>query len=159
MLILIKNILLGYKVCGKFNVNFKPYKRVNYSPASFQVDDNGYTIWCDITDRMFIPSLFHELAHCIDYKHTKFKRKIVVKLDHKRMIENLSMTDREYSQVLASEVRANKYAVRFLKSAGLWCIKYQEDLECAMTTYITYVDKLNIADFHYNIMKYLRGIK
>lgn len=158
MFTIIKNLILGYKVCKKFNVKFIPWRRVKYSCASFQVvDGKDYTIWCEVNNKMFIPSLFHELSHCIDYKHTKMKRKSSAVLDVEKIKSELDLSEEDYKRTLESEVRANRYALKFLKSTGMWCQDYQDDLEWAMTTYIKYVDKLSIADYHYNTMKYLRG--
>ena len=77
---LIKNLILGYKICRKYNITFYPWRRVSYSEASFQIKNGKYCIWADIRSQMFIPSLLHELAHCMDYKHTKFRNNINVKV-------------------------------------------------------------------------------
>lgn len=154
----IKNLIMGYRICNKYNIKFYPWRRVSYSDASFQVNDGSkYYIWADICSPMFIPSLFHELAHCMDYKHTEFRNKVDVKVDFVRTVRDLGMSALEYRQLLLSEMRANKYAIKFLKSTGVWCQQYQDDLEWAMTTYVAYVDKTDIADYHYNTMKYIRG--
>lgn len=154
---LIKNLIVGYRICHKYNITFYPWRRVSYSEASFQIKNGKYYIWTDIRSPMFIPSLLHELAHCMDYKHTKFRNNINVKVDFARTIRDLGIGTSKYRQILSSEMVANKYAVRFLKSTGMWCQQYQDDLEWAMTTYVSYVDKMDIADYHYNTMKYIRG--
>ena len=157
----LKNLILGYKICRKYNIKFKPWKRVSYSNASFQIDkreeDYLYTIWCSIFHPMFIPSLFHELAHCRDYNLTRFSKRYThmeMNVIAKNKVEE-SVED--YSTRLFSEVRANKYAIRYMKSCKMYSEKYQKDLEWAMSTYIALISNKYIANYHYQIMKVLRG--
>lgn len=161
MFTLLSNIILGYRICSKHGVKFRPWRRVKYSNASFLVerkeDRVDYTIWCSASNLMFIPSLFHELAHCKDYKLTGFsKRYLLMELNFitkGRVQESVE----DYSARLLSEVRANKYAIRYMKSCSMYSDNYQKDLEWAMTTYITHISNKYIADYHYQIMKVLRG--
>lgn len=153
----LRNWIMGYRVCKKYGIRFYPLKRVSYSPASFRVvNDDDYYIWCDIFDKYFMCSFFHELSHVWDYKHTKFC-KVSLTVCDKNKLSRLKMKPFEYRRVLKSEVRANRYTISILKATNNYNEDFQKDIEKAMTTYISYLDKSVIADYHYNTIRYLRG--
>ncbi len=118
-------------------------------------------------DSMLWETFFHELGHIMDLLQTKVYTKgiygkkslVVTPAKNSSILAYMSTKNRgdQYGDLLLSEAKASRYAVKYLKSTKRFNSKSLFDLNWSISTYTKGICKEQIADIDYKLIQYIKG--
>lgn len=157
----IRNWYLGYKVCKKYQLKFKPVFSSKIHGTYFY----NRSVEVSILYPHFNEVLFHEIGHHIDYKLSDVRKVSTVSRIAGSKLTYGTGADGYFIYTLFCEARASRIAMRVLKSTGL--VKSESfKLLTGKNAFASYVScvphdtlqfKTTLADLDYRLCKYIGG--
>lgn len=150
----IYNYFLAKHVCSKYGYKFVP----KWSSKYDYMNPERKIVSIGIFGKYFIPTLFHEIGHVIDFKKRDVNENWQVYLIQSGRYKYLS-SGRRISSVVQEEINASKFAVKFLKRKKLISKDWLQFLEDSFNSYFWEFNKWgfqqDLADVNYRFIKQL----